>query len=50
MKLRFLLALAGTLLAVSGCIVAPYGDGGGRGAYYSNGVGEHEYGRRVWRN
>ena len=45
MKLRVLLALAITLLAVSACVVEPYG--GGRG-YYGGG-GYHEYGRPVWR-
>jgi hypothetical protein len=45
MKLRVLIALACTLLAVSACVVEPYG--GGRG-YYGGG-GYHEYGRPVWR-
>ena len=38
MKLRVLIALACTLLAVSACVVEPYGGGG-----------YHEYGRPVWR-
>jgi hypothetical protein len=56
MKLQLLVALAFTLLAVSACVVEPYG--GGR-AYYNNGYnggynnsgdrGQHDYGRRVWR-
>jgi len=44
MKLRLLIVLAGALLAVSACVVEPYGYGG-RGGYYG---GEHDYGRRVW--
>ena len=47
MKLRVLLALAITLLAVSACVVEPY-RGGGRG-YYGGGYHDHEYGRPVWR-
>jgi hypothetical protein len=56
MKLQLLIALAFTLFAVSACVVEPYG--GGR-AYYNNGYnggynnggdrGQHDYGRRVWR-
>lgn len=43
MNLRLLIVLACTLLAVSACVVAPYG-GGGR--HY--GGGYHDYGRPVW--
>jgi hypothetical protein len=67
MKFQLLIALAFTLLAVSACVVEPYGGGrgyynnGNNGAYnggynggYNNGRnegdrGEHEAGRRVWR-
>jgi hypothetical protein len=59
MKFQLLVALAFTLLAVSACVVEPYG---GQRGYYNNGGynggynsgrndgdrGEHEYGRRVW--
>lgn len=53
--LGLLIALAGTLLAVSACVVEPIG---GRGGYYGGpGIyidgggdrGHHDYGRRVWR-
>jgi hypothetical protein len=44
MKLRILFALAFALLAVSACVVEPFGGGGGRGGY----GGGHDYGRRVW--
>ncbi len=44
MTLRHLFVLAFTLLAVSACIIEPYGRGGG-GGYHE---GEHDYGRRVW--
>ncbi len=45
---RLLLILACTFLAVSACVVSPYGSGGG---YYSGGGGYHDqyYGRSVWR-
>jgi hypothetical protein len=54
MKLRLLIVLACALLAVSACVVEPYG-GGGRGGYYGGGYygggySQHDYGRRVWRN
>ena len=47
-KLRMLLVLACTLLAVSACIVEPFGGrgGGGGGGYYRGG---HDDGHRVWR-
>jgi hypothetical protein len=48
MKLRLFVVLACTLLAVSACIVEPYG-GGGRGGYYRGDYSQHDYGRRVWR-
>ena len=44
MKPGLLMALVGILLAVSACVIEPYG--GGRGDYYR---GDHEYGHRVWR-
>jgi len=44
MTLRLFIALTLTLLAVSACVVEPYG--GGRGGYYGGG---REYGRPVWR-
>lgn len=61
-QLRLLIALGCTLLAISACVVEPYG-GGGRGPYYSGGGiyfggdgdhhrgdrDQHDYGRRVWR-
>jgi len=48
MKLKTLIVLACTLLAVSACVIAPYGYGGGGGGRH--GGGEHgDYGRRVWR-
>jgi hypothetical protein len=40
MKIRMLVALVLTLLAVSACVIEPIG---GRGHY------GHEYGRGVWR-
>jgi hypothetical protein len=43
MKIRMLLALALTLLAISACVVEPIG---GRGYY---GGGGRDYGRGVWR-
>ncbi len=43
MSLRLLLVLACTLLAVSACVVTPYGGGPG---YYDH---HDDYGRRVWR-
>jgi hypothetical protein len=51
MKLRLLIALVCTLLAVSACIVEPFGYGGRgdfRGGYHGDHDG-HDYGRRVWR-
>jgi len=59
MKLRQFVLLACTVLAISGCIVEPYGGGysggyGGGGGYgrggghFGGGEGGHEYGRRVW--
>ena len=54
--LRLLFVLAGTLLAVSACVVEPYGGGrgyyGGPGIYFEGGGdrGHHDYGRRVWRD
>jgi hypothetical protein len=47
MRLRHFIALACTLLALSACVVEPYG-GGGRG-YYNGDYGHNDYGRRVWR-
>jgi hypothetical protein len=47
MKPELLMALVGILLAVSACVVEPYG-GGGRGYYYGGGHYEHDYGRPVW--
>ena len=49
MRLQLLIALAFTLFAITACVVEPLG--GGR-AYYGGGGyggGEHDYGRRVWR-
>jgi len=56
MKPGLLMALVGILLAVSACVVEPYGGGGGgyygggggRGYYYGGGHYEHDYGRPVW--
>jgi hypothetical protein len=47
MKPGLLVALVGILLAVSACVVGPYG-GGGPGYYYGGGHYEHDYGRPVW--
>jgi hypothetical protein len=49
MKLQLLVVLACALLAVSACVMEPYGGGNPRGYYYGGGYGEHDYGRRVWR-
>jgi hypothetical protein len=46
MKLRLLIVLACASLAVSACMVAPYG--GGPGGYYRGEVGRQDYARRVW--
>jgi hypothetical protein len=46
MTLR-LIILACALLAVSGCIVAPFG--GERGYYNDGGYHGGDYGRRAWR-
>ena len=52
MTLRMLAILTWILLAVSACVVEPYGDSG-RGDYYRGGHDrdrEHgDYGRGVWR-
>jgi hypothetical protein len=56
MSLRLFIVLACALLAVSACIVAPFGSGGGHGGYHGggggggegHGEGYHDYGRRVW--
>ena len=60
-QLRLLIVLASTLLALSACVVEPYGDGRGPyssgGGIYFGGDGDHhrgdrderDYGRRVWR-
>jgi hypothetical protein len=61
MKLQLLVVLAGILLAVSACVVEPYGGGehgyyggrqsqyyGGQGQYYGGGQSQYGYGRRVW--
>jgi hypothetical protein len=54
MQIRLFVVLACVMLAVSACVVEPYG-GGGRGGYghdgYSQGGygGRPDYGRRVWR-
>jgi hypothetical protein len=61
MKLQLLIALTGILLAVSACVVEPYGGGGhgyyggresqyygGQGQYYGSGQSQYGYGRRVW--
>jgi hypothetical protein len=45
MKLRQLILLACALLALSACVVEPWGGGGERGGYYGGG---HDYGHRVW--
>jgi hypothetical protein len=45
MKLRMLIVLVCTALALSACIVEPYGGGG----VYVGGGGDRDYGRRVWR-
>lgn len=52
MKIRTLLALAITLLAVSACVIEPVGGRGyyGGGHEYNRGYyGGHDYGRGVWR-
>jgi hypothetical protein len=57
MKFQLLIALAFTLFAVSACVVEPYGaqrgyynNGYNNGGYYNGGDrGQHDYGRRVWR-
>jgi hypothetical protein len=41
MKLKLVIALTCTLLALAGCVVEPYG---GRGGYGGGG----DYGHRVW--
>jgi hypothetical protein len=47
MTIRLFVVLACTFLAVSACVVEPYGGGGYHGGgYYGGG---HEYGRPVWR-
>jgi hypothetical protein len=52
MKSRMLIVLAGILLAVTACVVEPYGGGGpyrgGPGYYYGGGHYEHDYGRPAW--
>jgi hypothetical protein len=48
MKPLLLVVLAGILLAVSACVVEPYGGGRG-GGYYGGGYGGRDYGQRVWR-
>lgn len=48
MKLRLLIVLACTLLAISACVIVPVGGGGGRGEYYRGDQDRHEYGHRVW--
>ena len=54
MKLRQLVVLTCTLLAVSACVEGPYGGGrggyygGAQGQYYGGGQSQHDYGRRVW--
>jgi hypothetical protein len=46
MKLRLVIALACTCLALSACVVEPY-RGADRPYYYYG--GSYEYGRPVWR-
>ena len=49
MKFRTLLALVFTALAVSACVVEPYGARGGYARGYAGGYyGGHEDGHRVW--
>jgi hypothetical protein len=48
MKPGIVMALVGILLAVSACVVGPYGDRG-PGYYYDDGHYEHDYGHQVWR-
>ena len=48
MKLRMLIFLTCALLAVSACVIEPYGYGGGD-HYGGHSEGHHDYGRRVWR-
>ncbi len=48
MKLRLFLVLVGSLLALSACVVEPYGGGpyyGGGGGVY---IGGGDYGRSDW--
>ncbi len=45
---RLFLILACTFLAVSACVVSPYG-GGQRGYYSGDGYHDNYYGRSVWR-
>ena len=48
MKLRLLIVLACTSLAVCACVAGPYG--GGPGGYYRGDVDRQDYGRRVWQD
>jgi hypothetical protein len=50
MNIHTVFALVLALLAVSACVIEPYGDREhhGRGGYY--GGGGHEYARGVWRD
>jgi hypothetical protein len=47
MTLRMFIVLALTLLAVTACVIEPYGDGG-RGDHFRGDRGQSDYGRRVW--
>ena len=49
MKLRLLVALACTILAVSACVIQPYRGVNAPGYYYGGGDYEHDYSRPVWR-
>ena len=52
MKLRMLVVLALTLMAVSACVSEPDGYYGGGSSYYRGGgepERDHDYGRHVWR-
>jgi hypothetical protein len=53
MKLRLIVVLVLTALAVSACVVEPYGGpayyGGGGGVYYGGGCCYGGYDRGVWR-